>query len=217
MASDDDSNLVDRRSTDVDVVEIKSKATKAPAPKTGVARKTKPKITNKRLTSAFTDDTETKDNKKKIKIKHTDYFITINTNETFSEMQEEKYNRRAEQLAKIWENVMDNIHKYTVFKEPHEEDTFCREKIKAVNNEYAIERGGKTGYLHLHAILQYSHYSKIQINIPLLKEDISKALWGPDTKRRVFFNSQFFKDSKINLLEYINKNAKNIQSRIRDD
>ena len=61
------------------------------------------------MTSAFPDDTETKDNKKKIKIKHSDYFITINTNETFTEMQDEKYNRRAKVL---WEGITDNLQKY---------------------------------------------------------------------------------------------------------
>lgn len=167
----------------------------------------------------FTDDTQaaaasaTFKGKTKKRIAHSNYFITVSTNEQFTEFQEEQFVKRAKELEAIYNDVMTHIDKYIVFKEPNTSDTFSPEYFQRIEHDVAFERGKTTGYLHFHALLQISHWSKIKVDFELMRKDLSEGLWGVGTPHRVYLMTRWFADTKQTLESYISKNYEELRKK----
>jgi hypothetical protein len=155
----------------------------------------------------FTDSStgvQAKIEEKAKKLNHSNYFLTCSTNETFSDFQKDEFLERAVQLEQAYTNVMEHIERYITFQIPG--DSFRRGVVEKVEHEHVIERGPKYGNLHFHAIVKIAHRSRVKVDFELMKQHLSEALWGEGTSRRVYMWHSWFKETKIDLQSYIQKN-----------
>ena len=65
-----------------------------------------------------TVDPSTAAKAKSARLRHSNYFITINTNIPFSEFQADEFETERKKLGAIWMNVLQHIPQYVTFLEP---------------------------------------------------------------------------------------------------
>ena len=121
------------------------------------------------------------------KVKNSTFLLTINTNCSYKET-----DKHLEDDIKIFDdcvnNVLNNIDKYI------KSDGFDSEKVKTADIDYTIERGGERGFIHCHILLNFSHTTRIQLDVKLIKQ------------KNVYINNKLIKNyQNQNILSYINK------------
>lgn len=139
---------------------------------------------------------------KKGRLKHSNYFITVNTNQVFTDFQGAQLQAAVAQLDSIWLGILKHIRNY--FKVPED---FKPNMVKGIEAEYSIEVGPKTKMLHLHAVLLIQHRTTLQLDYQLIKKAIISQLYPQGGGKTIHFDSRYFKDAKTTLLGYIRKNG----------
>ena len=75
-------------------------------------------------------------------------------------------------------------------------------KIKNVDIDYTIEKGSKFHRLHIHILLKFTHFTKIQLNYDKIKKKITDDL-GLDN---VYMLNKLVRNSgSDNILDYLKK------------
>lgn len=169
----------------------------------GGANKKKKTFENK-VTALVTpqDIKEDKQEKKQKKrqLKHSSFFVTINTNQRINKLSEEfiDFNEKFKLIMdKLFNNHMDDIIEFKL------EDADPEKDIKNVNTEYAIEVGEKTGTIHSHSLISVSHYTLIQLNYEFIRDFIKTEM----NLDNIYLNNRvvYGASSTMNLQEYITK------------
>lgn len=129
------------------------------------------------------------------KIKNSTFLLTINTNCSYKE-NDKNLENDIEVFDELIKNVLNNIDTYI------KPDNFDYEKIKTADIDYTIERGGERGFIHCHILLNFSHTTKIQLDVNLIKQKIINELG----LKNVYINNKLIKNyQNQNILSYINK------------
>lgn len=141
-------------------------------------------------------------NKKQLKLRHSNYLITINTNKRYTGF-EEHFNAKEVELQNAIEAIFNdtsNLVKIVTFKDTTH--NFTRKHIKNINVDYALELAPNTSTLHAHVALYISHYSSIKIDYALMKKLLLEQL----KLENIYINNRVCSSSEKNILEYIYKN-----------
>lgn len=122
--------------------------------------------------------------------KHSGFFITINTNFNPKQAEENGYDC-AERLRKAVKAMLteeERLKRIVKFLIP---DTWSNETIKKIDSQFVVERGrhAKGSRIHSHAVLHIEHTSKIQLDIPKIKEEILPFFQdGPCNVKNLYVN-----------------------------
>jgi hypothetical protein len=138
---------------------------------------------------------------KKKQLRHSNFFMTLNTNQRYDEMNEEFAPFVAKFKASLQDLFNNHMKDIVKIKEGDSEDD-----IRDVKTEFCVEKAPTTNTIHSHAIISISHYTNVQLDYKFITEYIKQQM-GLDNlylKNKVFYganNSQTLKD-------YIEKSAK---------
>ncbi len=136
--------------------------------------------------------TETNNHRRRGGQKHTNMFVTINTNKT------DKSLRPA--FKAVSTQMFNNLSHYIRFLILNQTD----DDIDSANVELAYEIGGKNHTIHWHAMIKIAHHSKIRVHIAELRDDIRKAM---GIEERFHSDVQYFPGStaEMNIKHYMRK------------
>ncbi len=92
--------------------------------------------------------------KKEINIKpmHSNFLLTINTNQQYKDGDAHLEND-IEVFDKTINSILSNVQKYIKIPETDHFD----EKVKDIDIDYVIEKGTKKGQLHTHVMFKFKH------------------------------------------------------------
>jgi len=129
------------------------------------------------------------------KIKNSTFLLTINTNQSYKQ-NDKHLDNDIEIFDELINNILNNIDTYI------KTDSFDYEKVKTADIDYAIETGNERGYLHCHILLNFSHTTKIQLDVNLIKQKIINELG----LKNIYIQNKLIKNyQNQNILSYINK------------
>lgn len=152
--------------------------------------------------------TTTKPAPTKKKLAHTNYFLTVSTNERFTDFQENEYQAAAKRLHDAFYYVLDNLDTFIAMPEG---ESFAKPYVKDVYTDMAIELSPSKNHLHLHSIIMISHYSRISVNFKAMKEVFNQKIFGEGDSRSVYFYTKWFNSAKESLETYITKNQTDLR------
>ena len=136
----------------------------------------------------------------KDKIKSSNFYLTINTNQS--------YKKNAQYLqsdTEYFENVikefLQNLDKYAILPEGQ---TWNENLIKNCDIDYIIEKGTKKGFLHCHALVKINHITNVKLDFKKIKTHIQDSL----QLKNIYFKSYMSKNNEQNILQYLDKFTK---------
>lgn len=163
--------------------------------------------------------TEIKATDKKIKkkpkmcpLKHSNFFVTINSNKHMPTLTKEEYENTLNKFKTVIDEFFNvELKNFVVLTgskigleydlprdAPREE---LEKRIVSAKAEYVIEIGPESGKLHAHGLLALSKRgTDSKLDYVKIKEWLEKKLEYP-----VHFNSQLYRDAKQNLQTYLSK------------
>ena len=135
---------------------------------------------------------------KNIKPKHSNFLLTINTNQQYKDNDEHLDND-----IKVFDNttneILNHIDEYVKLPEPH---IWNDDLIKDADIQYVIERGGKKGQLHIHILFKFTHHTNIQLNYDKIKTKIKTDLG----LQNVYMLNKLIRHSgNDNIVDYLSK------------
>ena len=135
---------------------------------------------------------------KNLKPIHSNFLLTINTNQQYKDN-----DKHLENDIQIFENtikdVLNNVDKYVNLATG---DKWDDDTIKNIDIDYIIERGTKKGQIHCHALIKFTHFTKLQLNYKKMKEKVQNELG----LKNIYLNNRLIRNSGAdNILEYLNK------------
>ena len=135
---------------------------------------------------------------KNIKPKHSNFLLTINTNQQYKE-NDEHLGDDIEIFDNSIKTILNSIDEYVNLPETDKWDdaTIIEPEI-----EYVIERGGMKGQLHIHILFKFKHFSKIQLNYNKIKDKLKTDL-GLDNV--YMFNRLIRNGGNDNVMDYLKK------------
>ena len=81
-------------------------------------------------------------------------------------------------------------------------DKWNDDTIKDITIDYIIERGTKKGQIHAHALVKFTHFTKLQLNYKKMKEKVQNELG----LKNIYLNNRLIRNSgSENIVEYLNK------------
>ena len=129
------------------------------------------------------------------KIKNSTFLLTINTNQSYKE-NDKHLDNDIEIFDDCVNNILNNIDKYI------KTDGFDVERVKDANIDYSVEIGTERRFIHCHILLNFSHTTRIQLDVNLIKQKIINELG----LKNVYINNKLIKNyQNQNILSYINK------------
>ena len=99
------------------------------------------------------------------KIKNSTFLVTINTNQSYKESDPNLEND-IEVFEDLVNNILNNIDTYI------KPEGFDDKKVKTADIDYTIEVGQERHFIHCHILLNFSHTTRIQLNIDTIKQKI---------------------------------------------
>jgi len=148
-----------------------------------------------------------KKNKRQYKttLKHSNFFLTINTNQRFR-IRDERDVQEVQEFANRFKDtlthIFDNIQQY--LKVP-EDSEWNRKYFENINVESAVERSPDTDTVHAHILIKVDHRTKVQLDYDAIKNYILEQMGLPNIH---LFNRVYF-DTHATLEDYIFKNRNN--------
>ena len=135
---------------------------------------------------------------KNLKPIHSNFLLTINTNQQYS-LQDEHLKNDIDIFENVIKNVLNNVDKYVNLPK---EDKWDDDTIKDITIDYIIERGTKKGQIHAHALVKFTHFTKLQLNYKKMKEKVQNELG----LKNIYLNNRLIRNSgSENIVEYLNK------------
>ena len=135
---------------------------------------------------------------KDVKPKHSNFLLTINTNQQYKD-NDEHLQDDIEIFDESIKTILNNIDQYINLPET---DKWDDDTIKDADIDYTIERGGKKGQLHIRILFKFKHHSRLQLNYEKIKDKLKKDLDRPNI---YLYNRLIRNTGAENVLEYINK------------
>ena len=147
------------------------------------------------------EEKEIKKEKNKSKqLRHSNFFITINTNQRFNPYSEECKIFKGKLQNAVDKLLTEKMNEIIEFKE---EGEFNTEYIKNIDIQNALEIGPETNTVHSHTLLMINHYSNIKLNYKVINEFIKTELG----LKNIYLNNRVAHgiNSMNNLKDYLSK------------
>ena len=139
-----------------------------------------------------------KKKEKNIKPKHSNFLLTINTNQQYKD-DDEHLQDDIEIFDDSIKTILNNIDQCINLPET---DKWNDDFIKDVDVDYVIERGSKKGQLHIHILFKFKHLSRIQLNYNKIKDKLKEDLG----LNNVYMYNRLVRNSgNDNVMDYFNK------------
>jgi hypothetical protein len=135
---------------------------------------------------------------KNVKPKHSNFLLTINTNQQYKE-NDEHLQDDIEIFDESIKTILNNIDQYINLPET---DKWDDNTIKDVDVDYVIERGGKKGQLHIHILFKFKHHSRLQLNYEKIKDKLKTDL---GLQNVYMYNRLIRNNGSENVLDYLSK------------
>ena len=137
-----------------------------------------------------------KTNKNEVKEKSSQFFLTINTNQSYKDG-DTNIENDTEVFTEIIENFLNNIGSFVKIPAGKTFD----DDVKDVDVQYIIERGNKKGQIHCHAFVKFKHTTDVKLDFAKIKTTIADDLG----LNNIYFNSKMVHNNSKSVLEYIDK------------
>jgi hypothetical protein len=134
---------------------------------------------------------------------HSGFLLTINTN--YKPKDEVDAEQCGEKLREVLGSMLDETNLKEIISWQVEGEGW--EKVDDVTGEFIVERGrhAKGGRIHSHVILHFDHRTKIRLDIPKIKEHITKGFEGSEwTISNPYVNIRII-GSDRNIQDYLRK------------
>lgn len=139
-------------------------------------------------------------------LRHSNYFLTINTQQRYTG-HEEDYEEFVEKFREVIDHIFsrENLPNILVLTDVAKEKghTLTPQYVKQIKIEKAIERGGKNDTVHVHILFKVAHYT----NLSLKYSDIKQAVQDQMELPSVYMQSKLYKNAEDTLENYLMKNA----------
>lgn len=133
-----------------------------------------------------------------VKPKSSNFLLTISTNQRYAADSEDLAND-SEVFDGVMQDLLNHIEDYVRLPEGVE---WSDETIKDVSIDYTIERGARTGALHIHVLLKFKHHTKVL----LAYDKIRAKICGDLGLHNIYMLNKIVKNSGAdNILEYLDK------------
>ena len=141
---------------------------------------------------------ETSSQKKRIRNKHSNFLITINTNQRFEEPKGNEYMNYENKLEQIYNELKDpnKIWDYVDFKVKGDD----KDKVKFIEYNGGIEIAPSTNTLHIHIYIKFFHKSRIALKHSELTKLAERVLGVP-----AYVHIHGSGDASSNFQEYVMK------------
>ena len=139
-----------------------------------------------------------KKKEKNIKPKHSNFLLTINTNQQYKD-DDVHLQDDIEIFDESIKTILNNIDQYINLPET---DKWNDETIKDCDIDYTIERGGKKGQLHIHILFKFKHHSRLQLNYEKIKEKLKTDL---GLNNLYLYNRLVRNSGNDNVMDYLKK------------
>lgn len=141
---------------------------------------------------------------KKARLHHSNYYITINTNQRFTG-HEEEFNLFVENFQNTIDNVLmsnDGLKQIIKFKDPSA--NFTTQFIDSINPEGVVEKSPNNNTIHAHILLKISHRTLISLDYDLIKQKIQEEM----NLKNIYMSVRVYRSSTDQLEDYLKKNQK---------
>ncbi len=139
-----------------------------------------------------------KKKEKNIKPKHSNFLLTINTNQQYKD-DDVHLEDDIEIFNHSIKTILNNIDQYINLPEI---DKWDDDFIKDVDVNYVIERGGKKRQLHIHILFKFKHHSRLQLNYEKIKEKLKTDL---GLQNIYMYNRLIRNSGNDNVMDYLKK------------
>ena len=141
--------------------------------------------------------------KPKRRLRHTNLFFTINTNQPYNTTDNELKGRASRKFTAVVRELLsgEKIKEYVKFVNKCKEHFWDPQYVKEAEIHTKSEFGPEKSMLHLHGLISIRHYSCIRVDFELLKERLQEKL-GLDG---LHIRWQLFFDTKGKIEDYIEK------------
>lgn len=151
--------------------------------------------------SKVLDKPKTKEQQKIKQLRHSNFFITINTNKRYTG-NEEDYEEFIEKFKNSIDNQFTNDNIVNLIKVQNEEHELSEKYIKNIDIQSAIELGPTTGTIHSHILVKIAHYTNVRLEYQYFKEQIMKDMG----LKNIFMNVKLYRNANDTLERYLFKN-----------
>ncbi len=149
----------------------------------------------------------------KTRLRHTNIFCTLNTNQNVQETSE-NYELMTNNLRAVINSVWneDYLDRYVEIKEGAPSGSVVDApwiKVDKCEIQYALELGPETGKLHAHIGIFIPHYTLLQLNNAKFREDLTNAMVANGFPNGFYYNVKFGAeayDPVVAMKAYIAKN-----------
>ena len=150
-----------------------------------------------KLSGQVSDFNQVKQNEK---VKQSNFYITVNTNQSYK-VNKEGLENDTEVFEGVIKDVLGNINNYINLPPGTQWDD---NTIKDVDIQYVVERGNQKGFLHCHALIKIKHTTNVKLNYKTFKAKIQNDLG----LKNIYFKNYISKANDDNILNYIDKYVK---------
>jgi len=152
-----------------------------------------PKVKVKGQVSNFAETVKAK------KDKHSNFFLTINTNQSYRN-DDANIANDTEVLVEVIENILNNISSYVKLPAGATFD----DDITNADIDYVVEKGNKLNMLHCHIYLKFTHNTDVKLDFAAIKRKICDELGLPN----IHLKNMMVRSNNENVLDYMSKYAK---------
>ena len=139
----------------------------------------------------------------KRRIRHSNYFILVNTNKRYQKGKraEAAANDMKAALAEVFNKsqIPNYIH---INKKKAPNDEFNPQLFKQIQVQGTVELGPTTQCIHAHVLLTISHYTCMKLDYEAIQDNLKKQLGD-----EIYVEFQFVRDKMENFKKYISKDV----------
>ena len=149
---------------------------------------------------------EAKSKMKAKQLRHSNFYLTLNTNQRFIPTSKE-YKIFNDKFCNVIDRLLDksNLHNVIVLKDKNA--NYTKEYIPKIDIQKVVELGEEKNCVHMHALVLISHYTSVNINYSYISDFVKNQM---DLKN-VYFNCKVVKENINNLKDYLKKGEKKKQ------
>jgi hypothetical protein len=133
------------------------------------------------------------------KPKRSNFLLTINTNKSIA-IDAADLQTKVAAFDKSINEILANINQY--LKIPEGDDWNDENKFRDVDIQYTIEVGHKQRRLHIHILMKFTHFSKIQLDYEKIKSKICNDIGLSNV---YMLNKLIRNNGSENILDYLGK------------
>lgn len=132
-------------------------------------------------------------------LKHSNFFLTINTNQAYK-ADDPNVENDTQVFVEVIEGMLNHIDGFVKLPAGA---TFG-DNVKGADIDYVVEKGNAQHRLHCHIYLKFTHNTDVKLNFAAIKKYVGDSLGLPS----IHLKNKMVRSNNENVLEYIDKYAK---------